>query len=56
MPVIALTGHPGEPLGGLSDVAIAVPSPDVGTVQELHRPVYHAMRRALEDRYFPAEV
>jgi len=53
MPVIALTGHSGQPLAALAEVAIAVPCADVGAAQELHRPVYHAICQGLEDRFFP---
>ena len=55
MPVLALTGADGRALGGLATVCIEVPAADVGAVQELHRPVYHALCRALEDACFPLE-
>ncbi len=53
MSVLALTGEPGLPLGELADIWIAVPATDVGGIQELHRPVCHALCRALEDEFFP---
>lgn len=55
MSVLALTGVPGQPLGGLADVWISVPATDVGGIQELHRPVYHALCQALEDELFPGD-
>lgn len=53
MPVIAITGAEGRELASLASVCIAVPFSDVGTVQELHRPIYHALCRELEDTLFP---
>ncbi len=50
--VLALTGEPGEPLGGLADVWVKVPARDVARVQELHLPVYHALCAALEEEFF----
>jgi D-sedoheptulose 7-phosphate isomerase len=55
MPVVALTGADGGDLGGLATVCIQVPATDVGAAQELHRPVYHALCRALEDACFPLD-
>lgn len=52
MPVLALTGRSGQPLGSLADVWVAVPADDVAGAQELHRPVYHALCQALEDAFF----
>jgi D-sedoheptulose 7-phosphate isomerase len=50
--VLALTGDPGEPLGGLADVWVKVPARDVAGVQELHLAVYHALCAALEEEFF----
>jgi D-sedoheptulose 7-phosphate isomerase len=50
--VLALTGDPGEPLGGLADVWIKVPAGDVARVQELHLAVYHSLCAALEQEFF----
>ena len=50
--VLALTGDPGEPLGGLADVWVKVPARDVARVQELHLAVYHALCAALEEEFF----
>jgi D-sedoheptulose 7-phosphate isomerase len=53
MPVVALTGAEAHDLADLASVCIAVPGWDVGSAQELHRPVYHALCRELEDVLFP---
>jgi D-sedoheptulose 7-phosphate isomerase len=50
--VLALTGDPGEPLGGLADVWVKVPGGDVARVQELHLAVYHTLCAALEQEFF----
>ena len=50
--VLALTGEPGEPLGGLADVWVKVPVQDVAGAQELHLAVYHALCAALEEEFF----
>jgi D-sedoheptulose 7-phosphate isomerase len=50
--VLALTGDPGEPLGGLADVWVKVPARDVASVQELHLAVYHTLCAALEEEFF----
>ena len=50
--VLALTGEPGEPLGGLADVWVRVPTGNVARAQELHLAVYHALCGALEERFF----
>ena len=50
--VLALTGDPGEPLGGLADVWVKVPARDVAAVQELHLAVYHALCATLEEEFF----
>ena len=50
--VLALTGDPGEPLGGLADVWVKVPAQDVARVQELHLAVYHTLCAAREEEFF----
>ncbi len=50
--VLALTGDPGQPLGGLADVWVKVPAREVARVQELHLAVYHALCAALEEEFF----
>jgi D-sedoheptulose 7-phosphate isomerase len=50
--VLALTGEPGEPLGGLADVWVRVPAGNVARAQELHLAVYHALCGALEEQFF----
>jgi phosphoheptose isomerase len=55
MPVLAMTGEEGQPLGDLATVWIKVPASDVGAAQELHLPIYHALCRALEESCFPSE-
>jgi D-sedoheptulose 7-phosphate isomerase len=50
--VLALTGEPGEPLGGLADVWVKVPTPNVALAQELHLAIYHTLCGALEERFF----
>jgi len=52
MGVLALTGDPGRPLGGLAEVWVKVPARDVASVQELHLAVYHALCAALEEEFF----
>ena len=47
--VLALTGEPGEPLGGLADVWVRVPTGNVARAQELHLAAYHALCGALEE-------
>jgi len=49
---VALTGRGGGGLAGLCDVAIRVPADGAANVQEYHLPVYHALCRALEARFF----
>ena len=46
--VLALTGRDPAAVGELADVCVAVPADDTAEVQELHRPVYHALCQALE--------
>jgi D-sedoheptulose 7-phosphate isomerase len=50
--VLALTGEPGEPLGGLADVWVRVPTQNVARAQELHLAVYHALCGSLEEEFF----
>lgn len=50
--VLALTGEPGEPLGGLADVWVRVPTGNVALAQELHLAIYHTLCRALEEKFF----
>ena len=50
--VLALTGEPGEPLGGLADVWVRVPTGNVARAQELHQAIYHALCGALEEKFF----
>lgn len=52
MKVILLTGESGGRLAPLADVAIRVPARETYLVQELHLPVYHALCRMLEARFF----
>ena len=49
---IALTGRDGGKLAPLCDYAICVPADRTADVQELHLPVYHALCRWVEARYF----
>ncbi len=50
--VLALTGEPGEPLGGIADVWVRVPAQNVARAQELHLAVYHALCASLEEEFF----
>lgn len=50
--VLALTGEPGEPLGGLADVWVKVPARGAAPVQELHLAVYHVLSAGLEEEFF----
>ena len=49
---LGLTGKNGGAMAALCDVCIRVPETEVYKVQELHLPVYHALCRMLEERYF----
>jgi D-sedoheptulose 7-phosphate isomerase len=49
---VGLTGGDGGEFPSLCDVTVAVPRTDTAAVQELHRPVYHAICRALEGAFF----
>ena len=50
--VIGMTGEDGGCLGRVADVAIRVPESQTYRIQELHLPVYHALCRMIEERYF----
>lgn len=50
--VIGLTGASGGELGIVADVCIRVPETETFMIQELHLPVYHALCRMLEDKFF----
>ena len=52
MPVVALTGAAGGPLGEKANVTIRVPETETRLVQELHMPVYHCLCLMLEDEFF----
>lgn len=49
---IGMTGQEGWPMRDLCDVCICVPETETFKVQELHLPVYHALCRMLEKRFF----
>ncbi len=49
--VLALTGEPGEPLGGLADETLKVPSRQTPRIQECHIAVIHLLCEAV-DRAF----
>ncbi len=53
MTVIGLSGGDGGALAPLCDVCVIVPGQETAAVQELHRPVYHYLCRAVEARFFP---
>lgn len=53
MTVVGLSGGDGGALAPLCDVCIGVPGRDVADIQELHRPVYHYLCRAVEAHFFP---
>jgi D-sedoheptulose 7-phosphate isomerase len=52
MTVIGLSGGDGGALTPLCDVRITVPGGGVAEIQELHRPVYHYLCRAVEAHFF----
>ena len=53
MTTVGLTGEAGaEPLAGLSDILIAVPSTDCARIQECHEFVCHFVAGAVEERMF----
>jgi len=49
---LGLTGQSGGAMASLCDVCIRVPVEEVYKVQELHLPVYHALCRMLEEKFF----
>lgn len=52
MRVLGMTGRSGGALAEWCDVCIRVPESETWKVQELHFPVYHALCRILERRFF----
>jgi len=52
--VIGLTGADGGRLARTADVAIKAPVTQTYRVQEFHLPIYHALCRMIEARYFEA--
>ena len=54
MKSISLTGQTGGEIKKISDVAICVPSSQTDRIQELHRPIYHAICAMLEAEFFSA--
>jgi D-sedoheptulose 7-phosphate isomerase len=50
--VVGLTGASGDRLAGLCDVALRAPARETHLIQELHRPIYHALCLALEQHFF----
>jgi D-sedoheptulose 7-phosphate isomerase len=54
MKSISLTGHSGGEIKKLSDISICVPGTQADRIQELHRPVYHAICAMLEAEFFSA--
>lgn len=52
MIVIGLTGQHGGELLSYCDITICVPAIKTGQVQEYHLPVYHALCRIIESRFF----
>ncbi len=52
MKVLGLTGEDGGRLGREADVAIRVPARETYQIQEYHLPVYHAICRCVENRFF----
>jgi len=53
MPTLGMTGQGGGAMAALCDVCICVPESETYRVQELHLPVYHALCRMVEVRFFP---
>jgi D-sedoheptulose 7-phosphate isomerase len=49
---LGLTGAQAPALEGLCDVVIHAPAKGTQAVQELHRPIYHALCLALEAEFF----
>ena len=54
--IIGLTGKTGGLLKSMADVCIVIPSNETYKIQELHLPVYHALCRMVEKRFFGAEA
>jgi D-sedoheptulose 7-phosphate isomerase len=52
MTVVGLSGGDGGALAPLCDVCVTVPGGSVAETQELHRPVYHYLCRAVEAHFF----
>ena len=52
MKVIGLTGEKGGVLAQMADVAIKAPVAETFRVQEFHLPIYHAICRMVEERFF----
>lgn len=52
MKVIGMTGEKGGLLAQMADVTIKAPSAETFRVQEFHLPIYHAICRMVEDRFF----
>ena len=52
--VLALTGAPGEPLAGMADLAVRVPSRETARIQECHIAIGHILCEAIERAYAPA--
>lgn len=52
MKTLGMTGQSGGQMFDLCDVCIRVPETETYKVQELHLPVYHALCRMLEVRFF----
>lgn len=50
--VVALTGSGGK-LGGMADIAIAVPATDVTYIQEAHLSIEHVITELIEETLFP---
>ncbi|HKU39569.1 MAG TPA: SIS domain-containing protein [Polyangiales bacterium] len=50
--VIGMTGASGGKLTALCDVALRAPARETHLIQELHRPIYHALCLALEQHFF----
>jgi phosphoheptose isomerase len=51
--VIGLTGKSGGEMQQYCDIVISVPASGTAEVQEFHLPVYHAICRIVENRFFP---
>ena len=56
MKVISLTGPDGDGLAAQADIAIKVPGATTAEIQENGVPVYHALCRMIEARYFSQEA